>query len=60
MFASDRKQAIQRMIAALDEFKSEGIQTTIPFLLEILNSEDFQSGNVHTKLLEKLLYKHYG
>lgn len=54
VFASDRKQAIQRMIAALDEFKAEGIQTTIPFLLEILNSEDFQSGNVHTKLLEKV------
>ncbi|WP_338448819.1 acetyl-CoA carboxylase biotin carboxylase subunit [Niallia oryzisoli] len=51
----DRQHAINRMLAALDEFKIEGIRTTIPFLKEILKDEDFASGRVHTRLLEKIM-----
>ena len=50
-----REHAINRMFAALDEFNVEGIQTTIPFLKEILKDEDFASGRVHTRLLEKIM-----
>ncbi|MCQ6279274.1 acetyl-CoA carboxylase biotin carboxylase subunit [Bacillus sp. EB600] len=50
-----REHAIQRMIVALDEFTVEGISTTIPFLKQVLQDEDFESGHVHTRLLEKIM-----
>ena len=50
-----REHAINRMLVALDEFNVEGISTTIPFLKEILKDEDFASGHVHTRLLEKIM-----
>ncbi|MFC5587308.1 acetyl/propionyl/methylcrotonyl-CoA carboxylase subunit alpha [Sporosarcina soli] len=52
---NDRAHAIQRMLVALDEFSVEGIQTTIPFLKQVLHDKDFVSGNVNTRLLEKVL-----
>lgn len=52
---NDRAHAIQRMLVDLDEFSIEGIQTTIPFLKQVLQDEDFVSGNVNTRLLEKVL-----
>lgn len=52
---NDREHAIKRMLVALDEFNVEGIRTTIPFLKEILKDEDFASGHVHTRLLEKMM-----
>lgn len=50
-----REHAIQRMLVALDEFAVEGISTTIPFLKQVLQDEDFASGHVHTRLLEKIM-----
>ena len=50
----DREQAINRMLAVLDEFRVGGIDTTIPFLKDILTSDPFRSGNVHTRILEKV------
>ncbi len=52
---NNRAHAIQRMLVALDEFTVEGIHTTIPFLKQVLQDEDFVSGNVNTRLLEKVL-----
>ncbi len=52
---NDRAHAIQRMLVALDEFSVEGISTTIPFLKQVLQDEEFSSGHVHTRLLEKIL-----
>jgi acetyl-CoA carboxylase biotin carboxylase subunit len=52
---SDRAHAIQRMLVALDEFSVEGISTTIPFLKQVLQDEDFLSGRVNTRLLEKIM-----
>ena len=43
--ASSREIAIQRMKRALSEFKIEGIKTTIPFQLEIMNHPDFVNGH---------------
>ena len=41
---SDREHARRRMLAALDEFSVEGISTTIPFLLKVLQTPDFAEG----------------
>jgi acetyl-CoA carboxylase biotin carboxylase subunit len=52
---SNRQEAISRMQSALRNFKVEGVETTIPFLQKILNSEDYVSGNFNTQWLEKFL-----
>ena len=51
---STRKSAIKRMVGALSEFKIEGVQTTIPFHFEILDSSEFKSGKYSTNLINKL------
>ncbi len=50
---SNREEAIARMRNALDTFVLEGVHTTIPFLLEVLESPEFVSGQVDTKFLER-------
>ncbi|MBX9890417.1 MAG: acetyl-CoA carboxylase biotin carboxylase subunit [Amoebophilaceae bacterium] len=47
-----RAGAIARMKRALEEFIVEGIQTTIPFHLALMDDEQFQKGNFTTKFLE--------
>ena len=42
------------MKEALREFKIEGIKTTIPFHLEMLENEDFLNNNYDTKYLENM------
>ncbi len=48
----DRDEAIRRSIRALREFKIEGVETTIPAHLRILEGTDFPAGHVHTRLIE--------
>jgi acetyl-CoA carboxylase biotin carboxylase subunit len=48
----DREEAIVRMRRALREFVVEGIRTTIPFHLRIINDPDFAAGNFNTHFLE--------
>ncbi|NMB44980.1 MAG: acetyl-CoA carboxylase biotin carboxylase subunit [Firmicutes bacterium] len=48
----NRDEAIRRMRQALDEMVVEGIQTSIPFHLELLKDAGFQSGEFHTKYIE--------
>lgn len=48
-----REEAIAKMKRALEEFEVEGVQTTIPFHLRLLNHETFVSGDFNTKFLEK-------
>ncbi|PGP21068.1 acetyl-CoA carboxylase biotin carboxylase subunit [Bacillus cereus] len=49
----DRNEAIQRMKRALNEFVIDGINTTIPFHIELLNHPDFIAGEFDTGFLEK-------
>jgi len=42
--ARTRDEAIARMLRALEEFVIEGIHTTIPFHIKLLNSPEFRSG----------------
>lgn len=48
----DRNEAIMRMKRALKEFIVEGIKTTIPFYLKLLEDPDFLSGKFNTDFLE--------
>ncbi|MEW5803197.1 MAG: acetyl-CoA carboxylase biotin carboxylase subunit [bacterium] len=53
--AEDRKSAILRMQRALGEYIIEGVKTTIPFHLRVLNHGDFQKGKYSTTFIEKNL-----
>jgi len=50
--ARTRKEAIDTMYRALSEYVIEGVKTTIPFHLQLMQNEDFISGNFNTKFLE--------
>ncbi|ALC81574.1 MULTISPECIES: acetyl-CoA carboxylase biotin carboxylase subunit [Bacillus] len=51
-YGRTREEAIARMKRALSEFVIEGIHTTIPFHLRLLEHETFVSGAFNTKFLE--------
>lgn len=57
VWGKDRNHAIARGKRALDEFIIEGIKTTIPFHLQVLEDPRFVSGNFDTGFLEKFEYK---
>ena len=50
--AQNRKEAIQKMKRALDEFVIEGVKTTIPFHRQLMDEPDYISGNYTTKFME--------
>lgn len=50
----DRPKAIKRMKRALEEFKIQGIKTTIPFFQMVFNHPQFQSGDIDTHFLEQM------
>jgi acetyl-CoA carboxylase biotin carboxylase subunit len=51
-YGNTREEAISRMKRALSEFIVEGIHTTIPFHLKLLEHQQFVEGNFNTKFLE--------
>ncbi|ASB70511.1 acetyl-CoA carboxylase biotin carboxylase subunit [Bacillus subtilis] len=51
-YGKTRDEAIARMKRSLSEFVIEGIETTIPFHLKLLEHETFVSGEFNTKFLE--------
>ena len=55
--AQTREEAINTMHRALSEYVIEGVKTTIPFHLQLMENEDFQSGNFNTKFLETFVIK---
>jgi acetyl-CoA carboxylase biotin carboxylase subunit len=50
--ARTRNEAINTMYRALSEYVIEGIKTTIPFHLQLMQDERFRSGDFNTKFLE--------
>nr|WP_262907847.1 acetyl-CoA carboxylase biotin carboxylase subunit [Hymenobacter sp. 15J16-1T3B] len=50
--AQTREECVVKMKRALSEFVVEGIKTTIPFHLKLMDNEDFKAGNFTTKFLE--------
>jgi acetyl-CoA carboxylase biotin carboxylase subunit len=55
--ARTRELAIARMKRALEAMVVEGIKTTIPLHLQIMNDENFQKGNFSTKFMEEFAAK---
>jgi len=50
--AKTRPEAIIKMRRALEEFIIEGIQTTIPYHIQLMDDPNFNKGSVSTKYLE--------
>ena len=50
--ARTRDEAIQTMYRALSEYVIEGVWTTIPFHLQLMQNEQFRKGDFNTKFLE--------
>jgi acetyl-CoA carboxylase biotin carboxylase subunit len=50
---NSRNEAIARMKRALEEMVIEGVHTTIPFHLEVMNNEKFVAGEISTKFIEE-------
>jgi acetyl-CoA carboxylase biotin carboxylase subunit len=55
--AQTREEAINTMYRALSEYVIEGVKTTIPFHLQLMQNEDFRKGNFTTKFLETFKLK---
>ncbi len=53
IWGTDRPHAIRRALRALEEFKIEGIKTTIPFHMKVLNNEKFIEGDFDTSFIDK-------
>jgi len=53
VWAPTREEAIARMRRALAEFAIDGIKTTIPFHLRVLNHPVFERGDFDIKFLEE-------
>ncbi len=60
IWGKNRNEAIERLKRALDEYKIEGISTTIPFFKEIIKLKEFLDGSYNTSTIDKFLkeYKH--
>ncbi|HRO70406.1 MAG TPA: acetyl-CoA carboxylase biotin carboxylase subunit [Chitinophagaceae bacterium] len=55
--ARTRNEAIDTMYRALSEYVIEGVKTTIPFHLQLMQDERFRSGDFNTKFLESFQMK---
>lgn len=53
VWAATRDAAMRRMRRALTEVRIVGIETNIPFHLELLKDERFRKGDTHTGLVEE-------
>ncbi|MFA5404021.1 MAG: acetyl-CoA carboxylase biotin carboxylase subunit [Ignavibacteria bacterium] len=56
VLAESRVEAIRRMNRALEEFIIEGVKTTIPLFLQIMNDKNFIENNYDTTYLDKKLF----
>ena len=55
--AQTREEAIDTMSRALSEYVIEGIHTTIPFHVQLMQDENFRKGNFTTKFMESFKMK---
>jgi acetyl-CoA carboxylase biotin carboxylase subunit len=54
--APSREEALIRCKRALEEFTVEGIKTTIPFHLKLMDDDKFKSGNFDTSFMDTFEY----
>ncbi|MCX7895653.1 MAG: acetyl-CoA carboxylase biotin carboxylase subunit [Thermoanaerobaculum sp.] len=55
VYGSDRQEVLRRARRALSMFVVEGIKTTIPLHLKILEDGDFKAGNLSTRFMDRFL-----
>ena len=55
VWAATREQTISRGRRALEELRIEGIKTTTPLHLRLLDDDNVRSGEFHTEYLEEIL-----
>jgi acetyl-CoA carboxylase biotin carboxylase subunit len=55
VYAPTRKEAIRKMLVALEQFMVDGITTNIEFHYSILHTQEFISGNVDTGFVARFL-----
>ncbi|HEY9753162.1 MAG TPA: acetyl-CoA carboxylase biotin carboxylase subunit [Coleofasciculaceae cyanobacterium] len=60
VWASDRPAAIRRMRRALQECAITGLSTTINFHQRILETAEFQNGEVYTDFVDQVIFKKEG
>jgi pyruvate carboxylase subunit A len=53
VWGQDRREAITRMKRALGEYIIVGPKTNIPYLMAVMDSHAFQSGDISTKFVEE-------
>jgi len=53
VWGADRDEAIVRGRRALEMFRVEGVKTSIPLHLKILDEEDFQAGRLSTHFMDR-------
>lgn len=53
--ADDRPAAVERLQRALDEFRIEGIATNIPFLKQLVRTDAYLKGEVHTQTVAEMM-----
>ncbi|WP_138429687.1 acetyl-CoA carboxylase biotin carboxylase subunit [Fodinibius saliphilus] len=54
--APTREDAIKRMKRSLEEFIVEGIKTTIPYHIQLMDDENFKKGTFNTKYLSEFTF----
>jgi len=52
VWAEDRKTAVSRMLRALRSYAILGVQTTIPFLVDVIESGPFEGAETYTHFIE--------
>src|SRR5699024_7031710 len=52
VWGKSRKESIQYMLKALEEYKIEGIKTNLPMLKEVIQHNQFKKGLATTKFVE--------
>ncbi len=54
-WGDDRSLAVSRLTQALSDFRIEGVKISTPLNLKILNSPEFQEGNIDTNFIDTSL-----
>lgn len=55
VYGDNREEAVRRMQRALEEFRIEGIRTSLPLLRRVLRNAYFVRGDYNTRFLDDLL-----
>jgi acetyl-CoA carboxylase, biotin carboxylase subunit len=57
VWGMDRNHAIARAVRAFEEFAIDGIKTTIPFHMDVLENEKFKAADYDTSFIDKFFAK---